>query len=199
MAEGGSYIDAPVLGRPGIAGDWVLPAGGPEEAIKYVKPVLNTFAKEIIRVGENGSGNSFKLLNQLMFSVINGISTEVMALTGILGIDSKKFYEVICNSGAATVSGLFIETAGRIVEDRFYEPTFTLELLCKDADLGIRMVKNAGAYPLISGFVQNLNENAKGVGLAKQDTSSIFKIFRNYYSKLDLSNNKKEGEIKWQK
>jgi 3-hydroxyisobutyrate dehydrogenase-like beta-hydroxyacid dehydrogenase len=184
-ARGAAYVDAPILGRPSAVGNWLLPSGGPEEAIAFARPALETFARAAVRVGDNGTGNAFKLLNQLMFSVINGISAEVMALTDVLGIDRKVFYDVIANSGAATVSGLFKETAARIVEDRYDSPVFTMELLCKDAGLGIQMARDAGAVPLIAGFVQNINENAKGKGLAKQDTSALSKVFREYFSKVN--------------
>jgi 3-hydroxyisobutyrate dehydrogenase-like beta-hydroxyacid dehydrogenase len=163
---------------------WLLPVGGSAAHIDRARPYLETFAKSVVRVGESGAGNAFKLLNQLMFSVINGISAEVMALTDVLGIDRQTFYSVISESGAATVSGLFKETATRMVNDRYESPNFTIELMCKDAGLGLQMAKNAGVSPLISGFVQSLNENAKGRGLAKQDTSSLTKLFREYYSEI---------------
>ncbi len=184
-AKGASYIDAPILGRPSAAGNWLLPCGGSEIAIEAVTPALLTFAKNVVRVGENGAGNALKLLNQLMFSVINGVSAEVMALTEVVGIDKKAFYDVVANSGAATVSGLFKETARRIVSEEYDNPTFTVELLCKDAALGIQMTKDAGVTPLIAGFVQMINENAKGKGLAKQDTSAITKVFSEHFSKID--------------
>jgi 3-hydroxyisobutyrate dehydrogenase-like beta-hydroxyacid dehydrogenase len=184
-AKGASYVDAPILGRPSASGNWLLPCGGTEEAIEYASPALLTFAKKVVRVGEIGAGNALKLLNQLMFSVINGVSAEVMALTEVVGIDKKAFYDVVANSGAATVSGLFKETARRIVSEEYDNPTFTVELLCKDAALGIQMTKDAGVTPLIAGFVQIINENAKGKGLAKQDTSAITKVFSEHFSKID--------------
>lgn len=185
VKKGASYIDAPILGRPSAAGNWLLPSGGSEKSIEFAKPALLTFAKDVVRVGENGAGNALKLLNQLMFSVINGVSAEVMALAEVVGIEKKAFYDVVANSGAATVSGLFKETARRIVSDEYEDPTFTVELLCKDAGLGIQMSKDAGVTPLIAGFVQMLNENAKGKGLAKQDTSAIARVFSEHYSKIN--------------
>lgn len=184
-AKGAGYIDAPILGRPSAAGNWLLPCGGTEKAIEFATPALLTFAKKVVRVGENGAGNALKLLNQLMFSVINGVSAEVMALTEVVGIDKKAFYDVVANSDAATVSGLFKETARRIVSEEYDNPTFTVELLCKDAALGIQMTKDAGVTPLIAGFVQIINENAKGKGLSKQDTSAITKVFSEHFSKID--------------
>lgn len=183
--KGASYVDAPILGRPSAAGYWLLPSGGTEKAIEYATPALLTFAKNVVRVGEIGSGNAVKLLNQLMFSVINCVSAEVMALTEVVGIDKKVFYDVVANSGAATVSGLFKETGRRIVSEEYDNPTFTVELLCKDAALGIQMTKDAGVTPLIAGFVQMINDNAKGKGLAKQDTSAITKVFAEHFSKMD--------------
>ncbi|MDR3588840.1 MAG: NAD(P)-dependent oxidoreductase [Negativicutes bacterium] len=182
-AKGASYVDAPVLGRPSAAGNWLLPSGGGERAIAFASPALLTFAKQVVRVGDIGAGNALKLLNQLMFSVINCVSTEIMALTELVGIDKKVFYEVVANSGAATVSGLFKETARRTVSQEYDDPTFTVELLCKDAALGIQMTKDAGATPLIAGFVQMINENAKAKGLAKQDTSAIIKVFEQHFAK----------------
>ncbi len=181
--KGASYVDTSILGRPSAVGNWLLPAGGSEEAIAFATPALSTFAKQVIRVGDVGAGNALKLLNQLMFSVINGVSAEVMALTEAVGIDKKAFYDVVANSDAATVSGLFKETARRIVSEEYDNPTFTVELLCKDADLGIQMAKEAGVTPLIAGFVQMINENAKGKGLGKQDTSSISKVFQEHFQK----------------
>ncbi|MBD2848055.1 NAD(P)-dependent oxidoreductase [Paenibacillus sp. IB182496] len=180
-ARGASYVDTSILGRPSAVGNWLLPAGGSEAAIAVATPVLLTFAKRVVRVGEVGAGNALKLLNQLMFSVINGVSAEVMALTDAIGVDKKAFYEVVASSDAATVSGLFRETAKRIVHEQYDDPTFTIELLCKDAGLGIEMAKEAGVTPLIAGFVQMLNENAKGKGLGKQDTSALAKVFQEHY------------------
>lgn len=180
--KGTKYVDSPVLGRPSAAGKWFLPSGGDAEAIELATPALLCFAKNVKRVGDNGAGNALKLLNQLMFSAINAISTEVMALTEKVGIDKKTFFEVVSASGAATVSGLFCEVAKTIVEDTFDQPAFTVELLCKDAGLGIQMAKDAGINPLVAGFVQMLNENARDQGLANLDTSAMTKLFDKMYS-----------------
>lgn len=183
-AKGAKYVDAPILGRPSAAGNWIMPAGGDESAIAFATPALLSFAKKVVRVGDVGTGNAIKLLNQLMFSVINGVSAEVMAVAEAVGVDKKVFYDVVANSDAATVSGLFRETAKRMITEDYDQPTFTIELLCKDAGLGIQMANDAGVTPLIAGFVQMLNENARGKGLGKKDTSSLTKVFQEHFQKL---------------
>ena len=74
------YLDAPILGRPVSIGSWVLPVGGEKEALTQVEPILSIFAKKIVHVGPSGAGNTLKLLNQLMFSTINGITAELFAI-----------------------------------------------------------------------------------------------------------------------
>ena len=63
--SGAAYLDCPILGRPSAAGRWMLPTGGDPQALRYVQPVLLTFAANAVHVGGSGSGNALKLLNQL--------------------------------------------------------------------------------------------------------------------------------------
>ncbi len=63
------------------------------------------------------------------------------------------------------------------MEGRFDDPAFTMELLCKDAGLALEMAGGAGIRPQIAGFVQELNVAARDGGLARQDTSALYKCF----------------------
>ena len=181
---GAAYLDCPILGRPSAAGKWMLPTGGPEAALEKVKPVLLTFAANAIPVGGSGAGNALKLLNQLMFSSINAISAEVMAICEHVGIDKTVFYNTIASSSAATVSGLFREVGKSIVGDAFDAPAFTVDLLLKDARLGLQMAKDSDAPSVIAGAVQLYNELAHAQGLGGQDTSALYKVFSQHYEKL---------------
>jgi 3-hydroxyisobutyrate dehydrogenase-like beta-hydroxyacid dehydrogenase len=162
----------------------MLPTGGNPEALEKAKPVLLTFAANAIPVGDHGAGNALKLLNQLMFSCINAISSEVMAICDHVGIDKQVFYDTVAGSSAATVSGLFKEVGKSIVTDGFETPTFTVDLLIKDAKLGLQMAKDADAPSVIAGTVQMYNEIAHGEGLGAQDTSALYKVFSQHYEKL---------------
>ncbi len=181
---GAAYLDSPILGRPSATGKWMLPTGGNPEALEKAKPVLLTFAADAIPVGGHGAGNALKLLNQLMFSCINAISSEVMAICDHVGIDKKVFYDTVAGSSAATVSGLFREVGKSIVNDGFEAPAFTVDLLIKDAKLGLQMAKDADAPSVIAGTVQMYNEIAHAEGLGAQDTSALYKVFSQHYEKL---------------
>ena len=181
---GAAYLDSPILGRPSATGRWMMPTGGNPQALKKAKPVLLAFAANAIHVGDSGAGNALKLLNQLMFSCINAVSSEVMAICDHVGIDKKVFYDTVAGSSAATVSGLFREVGKSIVNEGYDSPAFTVDLLIKDARLAIQMAKESDAPPLIAGTVQMFNEIAHAQGLGAQDTSALFKVFSQHYAKL---------------
>ncbi len=178
---GAAYLDCPILGRPSATGKWMLPTGGDPAALEYAKPVLLTFAANAVHVGGHGAGNALKLLNQMMFSCINAISSEVMAICDHVGIDKKVFYDTVASSSAATVSGLFREVGKCIVNEAFETPAFTVDLLIKDTRLALQMAKQANAPSLIAGTVQMYNELASADGLGMQDTSALYKVFERHY------------------
>jgi len=182
---GAAYLDCPILGRPSAAGKWMLPTGGNPEALEQVKSVLLTFAANAIPVGGHGAGNALKLLNQMMFSCINAISSEVMAICDHVGIDKNVFYDTVASSSAATVSGLFREVGKCIVNDAFDTPAFTVDLLIKDTKLALQMAKDAKAPSMIAGTVQMYNELASANGLGGQDTSALYKVFERHFEDLN--------------
>ncbi len=181
---GTAYLDSPILGRPSGVGKWMLPTGGNAKAMEWVRPVLLTFAGNVLHVGDSGAGNALKLLNQLMFSCINATTCEVMAICEHVGIDQKVFYETVANSPAATVSGLFKELGRCIVDDGFEQPSFTLDLLSKDARLALQMAKDYNAPALLAGSVQSYNEIGHAQGLGSLDSSALYKTFSQHYTEI---------------
>lgn len=174
------YLDAPILGRPSAIGKWVMPVGGDAETLERCRPVLETFAEKAIHVGPSGSGNTLKLLNQLMFSTINAVTAEVLAISAKAGLSSEVVFNTIASSGASTVSGLFREVGRKIVE-RDFDPVFTIELLCKDSNLGLEMARGVGAPSVIAQTAQIINDIARGRELGNEDTSALVKAYENIY------------------
>ena len=172
---GGSYLDCPILGRPSAVGNWTLPIGGDIEVIESVRNELETFASNIIPVGPSGSGNTIKLLNNLMFGAINSITCEVLSLCKSQSVDPKLFFDTISKSGAATVSKLFNELAPKIINND-YSTVFSINNLHKDVGLGIEMANKSGIKLNISESGQNLNELAISLNLGDEDTSAIVKV-----------------------
>jgi 3-hydroxyisobutyrate dehydrogenase-like beta-hydroxyacid dehydrogenase len=174
--RGIGFLDAPILGRPATTGQWTTPVGGDPFTVGRVRPILETFAR-VVHVGPVGTGHTLKLLNQMMFAVINAATAEVMALAPRLGLSAQLFYETVISSGAATVSGLFREVGHKIAQEDF-SPVFSVELLCKDTDLALRMVRRAGGVAVLTPAVQLLNHLARAQGLSQHDSSALVFVYR---------------------
>ena len=171
------YLDAPVLGRPATIGKWALPVGGREEDLEQCRPLLAKLAAHVIHIGDSGSGNKVKLLNQMMFGAINAMTAEMMAVSKTIGVPPKLLYDTITASQAGTVSNLFKELGGRISREDYENPTFTVDLLIKDIRLGIQMAKEHKAPPLLAQSVQLVNEISQAQGYGHTDTSVMWKSY----------------------
>lgn len=176
-----AYLDAPILGRPDTVGNWALPVGGSPEDLAVVRPVLEVLASQIFEAGGVGAGNRIKLLNQLMFGAINAMTAEMMAIADRMGVSQRALYETITGSKAGTVSNLFKELGSRVVDERYTEPTFTVDLLVKDVRLASKMSREAGAPPLLSKAVEFINEAAQTAGYGQMDTSVMWKAVAGFW------------------
>lgn len=173
---GVAYVDAPVLGRPSKVGHWTLPVGGEERHIETGRPVLENLAARIVHVGEVGSGNVLKLLNNLMFGAINGITVEAMTIAKRMGVDLQVFYDTIAESNAASVSNLFLEIGPKIIEGDM-SPDFSVDLLQKDNTLAIEMARAVSVPTVVANAVTVLNSFGQDRGLGELDTSALTEVF----------------------
>ncbi len=171
------YLDAPVLGRPGSIGKWALPIGGNVDYLDKCLPVLELLAGAVLPVGESGSGNKIKLLNQLMFGAINAMTAEMMAVSKQVGIAPELLYNTITASQAGTVSNLFKELGKNICADAYDTPTFSVDLLCKDVSLATQLARQNGAEPMLGASIESINQMAQDQGYGKMDTSVMWKCF----------------------
>jgi len=174
---GVSFLDAPVLGRPSRCGAWTLPVGGDEAALEIALPALQHLATNVRRVGDAGAGSAVKLLNNLMFAVINAVSVQVLHLAPQVGVDPKVFYDTVAGSGAATVSPLFREVGEKVLTGDF-SPAFSLALLEKDNRLGLDMARVAGGDLPLNAAVATLVERALAEGLGGQDTAALIHVLK---------------------
>ncbi len=98
-------LDCPFSRTPKEAeeGRLVIMAGGMEQDVERVRPVLDTFTEEIIYCGLNGSGHRMKLLHNMAALTIIAVNAEALATGAKLGLDLKTVHKVFSTGGAANV------------------------------------------------------------------------------------------------
>jgi 3-hydroxyisobutyrate dehydrogenase-like beta-hydroxyacid dehydrogenase len=92
----------------------------------------------------------------------------------------KVLFDLIENSGAATVSNLFRELGPKML-DRDYSPLFSVDLLHKDNNLALEMAREYKAPMPLSTTTQLLNEMARAEGLGAEDTSALVKVYEGLF------------------
>ena len=103
--RGVHVLDAPVSGGPGgaRAGTMTVMVGGSAEAVGLARPVLETFASTIAHLGEVGTGQVMKLLNNNLCYANLAMSVSALEVVAQLGIDPAMAIAVIkVSSGMST-------------------------------------------------------------------------------------------------
>ncbi|MBO0812644.1 MAG: NAD(P)-dependent oxidoreductase [Microlunatus sp.] len=176
--HGGSYVDSPILGRPTACGNWTLVCGGTESDIGVITGVaVGTIAKATHRIGDVGAGETLKLLNNLMFGAINAVTAEIISLAEHAGLEAGRFAEIIMDSGAASVSGLFRDITPRMAAHS-YDPAFAINLLAKDVRLAAELARSLDRSAPMADLVQAITERAVSGGLGELDTAAVVELYR---------------------
>ncbi|MDT5259923.1 MAG: hypothetical protein QOD10_5003 [Mycobacterium sp.] len=99
-AQGVSVIDAPVSGggKAASEGRLLVMVGGDADVVERCRPVFETYADPVVHLGDLGSGQTTKLLNNLLFTANLGTAATALSLSSALGVSADRLTEVISRS-----------------------------------------------------------------------------------------------------
>ncbi|MGD1241030.1 NAD(P)-dependent oxidoreductase [Mycobacterium seoulense] len=140
--KGVSVIDAPVSGGAPAAseGRLMVMVGGDADVVERCRPVFATYADPIVHLGELGSGQTTKLLNNLLFTAHLGTAASALSLAGALGVDPDRLTEVVSRSSGNSFALNALGGIGGL--DRLAGVAGTL--LQKDVRLVVDLADQAG-------------------------------------------------------
>jgi len=101
-AKGTRMADSPLGRTPkeAEAGTLSTYVGGDPAVVAAIKPVQQCFADTIVEVGALGAGHTLKLINNFMSIGNCAIIAEAATTAAKMGVDMRKFFEVISAGGA---------------------------------------------------------------------------------------------------
>ncbi|WP_102419580.1 NAD(P)-dependent oxidoreductase [Mycobacterium sp. 4858] len=142
-ANGISVIDAPVSGGGPAAseGRLLVMVGGDADVVERCRPVFATYADPVVHLGELGSGQTTKLLNNLLFTAHLATAATALSLAGALGVDPDRLTEVVSRSSGNSFALNALGGIGGL--DRLAGVAGTL--LQKDVRLVVDLAERAGA------------------------------------------------------
>jgi 3-hydroxyisobutyrate dehydrogenase-like beta-hydroxyacid dehydrogenase len=102
--RGISVLDAALSGNPRdiAAGQLTVWAGGEEQALADVRPLLDSYASPVMFAGPVGNGQRIKLINNALFVAQVGLAVDAVRLAGSMGISEEQILAAVAQGSGAS-------------------------------------------------------------------------------------------------
>lgn len=167
-----AFLDGPVSGGQAGAekGQLTVMLGGEDSAFVQVEPILNCYARFSRLLGESGSGQLAKMMNQICIAgVVQGLA-EALNFGQQAGLDCEAVVEVI--SKGAAQSWQMDNRAGTMLKGQ-YDFGFAVDWMRKDLDIALAEAKKNGSTLPLTVLVDQFYADVQRKGGGRWDTSSL--------------------------
>lgn len=171
------YVDAPVSGSvPAVQGGTLLVmASGRVEDVDAARPVLSSFARSVLHVGEQGAGQVMKLAVNLVVHDLNAAVSEALAVAESAGVSIDRAYDVIEQSVAGAPFVLYKRAA---FLDADAPVAMSLDLVAKDLGLILDLAQAGGVQARATEAVLDQVQGACDAGRGGEDMAALSRHLR---------------------
>ncbi|MFM8712581.1 MAG: NAD(P)-dependent oxidoreductase [Actinomycetota bacterium] len=176
--KGVGFIDAPVSGGQAGAENGqlsVMCGADDQQVFDRAYPVLMSYAKICKRLGNAGSGQLAKMVNQICIAgVVQGLS-EGLHLAMAAGLNPDELVEVISQGAAG--SWQMVNRSKTMVRNEF-NFGFAVEWMRKDLAICLEVAQRLGVDLPITAIVNDFYGEVMQIGGRRWDTSSLIARLR---------------------
>jgi 4-hydroxybutyrate dehydrogenase/sulfolactaldehyde 3-reductase len=180
--QGHRMVDAPV-GRTSVeaeTGNSLFMVGGQAADIEEARPILECMGDLIIDCGGPGMGARMKIVNNLMTTVLNVLTAEVLTLADSVGLDRDIAINVM--SGTAAGRGHMTTTyANKVLKDDL-TPAFMIDLAKKDLKIALAISEQIGVPLGLAREAETIYSDAQEEGRGAEDWTAIYAMLRGKYA-----------------
>ena len=177
QAAGQHFIDAPVSGGQAGAVNGLLTVmcGGQPAAFDRVRPVVMAYARACTLLGDSGSGQLAKMVNQISIAgLLQGLS-EAINFGRAAGLDMKQVLDVI---GKGAAQSWQMDNRGSTMLEGKFDYGFAVDWMRKDLGLCLDEARRNGAPLPVTALVDQFYADLQQMGGRRWDTSSLIKRLR---------------------
>ena len=152
--------------------------GGTKEHFDQHLPLfraLGGMPEQIYHAGPNGAGYGIKVLLNLLWFIYAAGTSEVLAIGSKLGLDLRVLQQALCASPSQ--SNFLQYDINSVFEAGNYDDGFTIDLVCKDIQLGIALGEKTGIDTAVARIVEQLHQKALDTYGAKSGEMSVVKLY----------------------
>ena len=171
-AKGAAFIDAPVSGGQAGAENGVLTVmcGGDAAPYATAEPVIMSFARACRLMGEAGSGQLTKMVNQICIAgLVQGLA-EGIHFGKRAGLDIEAVLDVIAKGAAGSWQ---MENRGKTMNQGKFDFGFAVDWMRKDLSICLAEARRNGATLSATALVDQFYAEVQAMGGRRWDTSSL--------------------------
>lgn len=166
------FVDAPVSGGQGgaINGALTVMCGGEQGHFDTIEPIAYAFAQAVTLLGEPGSGQLCKMVNQICIAgLVQGLS-EAIAFGQAANLDMEKVIKVI---GKGAAQSWQMDNRGSTMIQGKFDYGFAVDWMRKDLGLVLSEANRNGARLPVTALVDQFYADVQHMGGNRWDTSSL--------------------------
>ena len=174
-ARGLHFIDAPVSGGQAGAqkGQLSVMCGGDAEPFARVEPVLRTYGKSVVRIGDSGAGQLCKMVNQVCIAgLVQGLA-EGLHFAQNAGLDVPAVLSVISKGAAQSWQ---MENRWQTMVDGKFDFGFAVDWMRKDLGIVLEEARRNGSRLPVAALVDQFYAQVQARGGNRWDTSSLIAL-----------------------
>ena len=172
QSRGFAFLDAPVSGGQAGAQNGVLTimVGGEPSVYKRAEPILQCYARMQRLMGEVGSGQLTKMVNQICIGgLLQGLS-EALHFAQSAGLDAEAAMQVISKGAAQSWQ---LENRHQTMLAGEFDFGFAVEWMRKDFAIVFDEARRNGASLPVTALVDQFYADVEAMGGKRWDTSSL--------------------------
>lgn len=173
-----SFLAKAPIGASRTSASLQIFVGGSRESFETNLPLfraLGGLPDQIYYAGPNGAGYGIKVLLNLLWFIYAAGTSEVLAIGSKLGLDLRMLQQALCAS--PTQSNFLQYDINSVLEAGDYDQGFTIDLVCKDIQLGIALGDKTGIDVAVSRIVEQLHLRALDAYGPKSGEMSVVKLY----------------------
>ena len=176
-AAGFDFVDAPVSGGQAGAEGGILSimCGGREEPYARAEPIMDCYARICRRLGNSGSGQLAKMVNQICIAgLVQGLS-EGLHFAERAGLNGKDVVSVISKGAAGSWQ---MNNRYETMLDGSFDFGFAVDWMRKDLGICLDAADEFGVSLPITALVDQFYKDIQKLGGGRWDTSSLIQRLR---------------------
>jgi 3-hydroxyisobutyrate dehydrogenase-like beta-hydroxyacid dehydrogenase len=174
QTKGVDFLDAPLSGGQAGAdsGQLTIMVGGDQPAYDRILPVMDCYAKACTLIGEVGSGQKAKMVNQICIAgIVQGLS-EGLHFAKRANLDVAAVMDAISKGAAQSWQ---MENRWQTMVDDIFDFGFAVEWMRKDLKIALDEAQRVGARLEMTSLVDRFYAEVEALGGRRFDTSSLIK------------------------